>query len=531
MAESRLDWGTSGWAMEITKQLKPSLQWVVGDYTVVEEYSAKGRYAMVVKIRNLQNQDYAVKLLINEEARTLSGLQRQIRDANGGEEYVREWELRFSKEVQNMIRLRDCRFVVPYMGCGRGEVDSRLFPIPVFYLVTRFIEGESLETFFNEGKSSLDAYQCLEIAIQLLRAIEYATTQIQWEGESIQIIHRDLGLDNAAVIEKSLGENLSSLLQIFGLDYGIARVQDAISRDPSKTGLRMTRLTLPWETWFPDTHSYRFGVFTDTYSVAMILLDLLFLNRSRDNTSSGMLLPTTKLNKRRENGDFNLDLKNEQRRQNFEKFLDMYLPHIHLEEGSAKEDSTSPTPHLRWVLRRALAFGSRNENGELVFDEENERYHTATDLLNELNASRFALFYQHAKKLLEERKYSTYEQNKRRLEMAMRWDSHEDEFAWNLFGKKLFDLEDDESAYSCFSEAIRIAEQSDRPFPKAYCNRAKLCDVVAAFATSESKAKLYENRAAADRRRAEEAEKDLQSKQASVLPPTDANPTTRTKNK
>lgn len=512
-----IDWGTPKWAIEIAKALEASLKWLIGDYDCIG-YVGEGAYSMVVKVNN-GLQDYAVKLLIYKEART-DQIHFRIQHAGGRDAYVKEWEKKCQElldaEVQKMMRLNECRYVVPYVGCGKGEVEQQLFPLPVFYLVMKFIEGSSLEEFSPNNR--LVPTQCLEIAIQLLRAIEYATTKIQENGKPIAIIHRDIDWDNIAVREVLIEKGLPSLLQIVVLDYGIARIQDVTAHGPSTSAWEMKRPTLPWETWFPGKESYRFGVFTDTYSVGMILLDLLFLNRDKDSQTSGMPAPTFQLQSLRTGGLFDLDVPDYERKDNFKKFLNLYLPHIHLEEDQAEADPTSPTKRLRRVLERALAFGSLNEKKELIFGN-NERYHNAREMLNELNAIRLEAFYRQAQRLLADKEYLLYEANKRRLEMAMQWDSPEDEWAWNLLGMKLFNLNDEEAAYACFSEVIRIAEQWDRPFPKAYRNRAKLCEVIACETPSASKAMLYGERAKADKESAEEAEERLRSVQASVLPP------------
>jgi serine/threonine protein kinase len=390
-----------------------------------------------------------------------------------------------------LTSLNACRHVIPYVGCGKGEVDPQHFPVPVFYLVTKFIEGSSLEEFSLHR--TLVPGQCLEIGIQLLRAVEYATTRIQRNGEPIEIIHRDLDFDSIAVRESPFSEGSPSFLQVFVFDYGIARIQERASQGLSKSPWLMTRPTLPWETWFPGTNSHRFGVFTDTYSVGMILLDLLFSIRDDAGVTRGMPAPSYRLSSLRAEGQLGLDLSNDERRENFKKFLGMYLPHIHLGEDSAEGDPTSPTRQLRRVLERGLAFGCRNEKGELIFGK-NERYQTAKEMLDELNAIRLELFYRQAQRLLEKKEYLRYEALKQRLWFAMEWDSDEDEVAWNLLGDKLRQLEDGEAA-EAFNKAIRIANRNNRLYPEVYRNSATLCQALAAETGSVRKAELYRARA------------------------------------
>lgn len=516
MSESTPVWGPGLWAIEIAKQLKPSLQSITGDYSNNDlEYLGEGQYSIVVRVR-----DYAVKLFIPRDYRN----SKENPDKNL-EGICRNFLL---KEYGVLKRLNTCPYVVPYIDRGEGQVHKALFPTSIFYLVTE-VKGRSLDKFLNPressgGMSKLTVYQCLDVAIQSLRAIEYGTTHVQIDS------HRDLALDNITVkiLTKGFPSNLGDPLQVFVLDYGIARIQEIdvprLEESPF-FDKEFPRWTLPWEAWFPGTGPKRFGIHTDTYSVGMILLYLLLLARHENPETRGLLELTAFLGDLRKSFP---NLSDDGRKTKFEQLFKLYLPVIDLGEGLVEENPTSPTQQLRGVLRRALAFGSLDIERQVVFGN-NERYDDATAMINELNAIRLDLFYRQARQYLERRdpNYTLYEDLKRRLEMAMRWDSPEDEVAWNLFGKKLFDLGDEEAAYSCFSEAIRISEQSGRPFPKAYRNRAKLCDVVAAFATSESKAKLYENRAEADRKRAKEAE----ARQASVPPPTDVNPTTQTKNK
>jgi serine/threonine protein kinase len=498
MPTNRPDYGTPSWAVEIVKAIKESLKRQIGEHRVIE-YVGDGSYSMVVRVHN-GLQDYAVKLLIDREARNQRFV-NALRYAQDRDRRIKEWKesshnLLF-KEVDKMILLSECQFVVPYVSAGMGEIaDEQLFPAPMFYLVMKFIKDGSLENFILHHRPV--PIQCLEIAIQLLRAIKYATTQIQRDGEHIEIIHRDSDLDNIAVKEVSLIKELPSFLHIAVLDYGLARIQNVITSNLSRSALPMVRSTLPWETWFPNENSYRFGVFTDTYSVGMILLQLLFDAQVRDSRTSGMPDPMEQVVQLRNDGKFNLNVPDSERKNNFKNFLNLYLPHIRLIADESQNTPTPPTQQLRRVLERALAFGSRDREGNLILAP-NERYHTAKEMLRALNTIRIDLFYQQAQQWIQNAP-DRYEAEKRRLQRAMRWDSPEDAWAWNLLGEKLLLLNDEAAAHECCSEAIRIAD-----FPEAYGNRALIRRFIADDSWHhEAKAKLYHQLADEDERRAKE---------------------------
>lgn len=494
------NWGSPSWAEAIVKALAlspkpPSLKWLIGDSDFLQ-FVGEGTYAMVVRVRNQINQEYAVKLLINMDARKPGFLDTQIRRA-GPEAYVEQWERECQKllsdEVHKMMPLNGCRFVVPYVGCGKGEIaDSQLFPVPLFYLVTKFIEDHTLEEF---SARPLVPSQCLEIAIQLLRAIDYATTQLQKNGKPIEIIHRDIDFDNVAVRAVPIREGLPSLLQIVVLDYGVAKIQERTSHGRTRSVGVTKRPTLPWETWFLDeTGSYPFGVFTDTYSVGMILLELLFSIREENSATRAMPAPTFHLQSLRTEGLFNLNQPLDQRKENFRRFLNMYLPHIYLTADEARGGPQPPTQQLRAVLGRALGF------------ESNERYCIAREMLSQLNTIRINLFYQQAQQWLQTAP-DRYEAEKLRQQMAMYWDSPEDERAWYWFGVRLFQLHDETAAYECFSEAIRIATQANRPFPEAYRKRAELRRLFAQDTLFSPIAELENKLAAVDAAYAEKSSK------------------------
>jgi serine/threonine protein kinase len=468
--------------IEIVKNL-PSLKQFIGDYQV-EKFVGAGTYGAVVKVRDQQQgKTYAVKLFIRIDMRNRAEIREMIRRL--GEQYIQQWEderqKERNKEAHFLEMLNECKYVVHYVGGGVEDIkDKALFPVRVFYIVTQFMEGGSLTDFLEQKQGSgegVSFYQSLEIVIQTLHAIEYAAA-IELEGQETEIVHRDLCDKNLALLELPEDDAADQPLKIAVLDYGFAKQQDRNAR-PDGTSYPDHRPTLPPETWGTGAHHrpLPYGVWVDTYSVGIILLDVL-LSKHCHTTRSPYV--SAELGWKRK------EWKEENQEKEFNAFIKGKLDL--LDTILRRQDPELPRAQLHQTLARALSYNPQ------------QRYRTAQEMIDALSGIRAEAFYQQVKEGIQDQEY---ERRKERLWTAVEWDSTDDEVAWNLLGVKFFYLQDVQAAHICFSKAIRIAEQFKRTCPWIYRNRAKLWHNLAKVALSVKEAKFYLKRASEDWIRAE----------------------------
>lgn len=449
----------------------------------VERYIGEGTYGVVAKVLDRQGKIYVVKLFIRFDMRDRAKIRNMI--TTQGEQFIRGWkdyhQEIWNKEATFLKLLKGCKYVVDYEGHGVVEDlgNENLFPsLPLFYIVMEFIEGANFKEFFEHIRGTgVSFLQSLEIAIQLLRAIEHATIELQ--DQNIYIIHRDLRSTNIALRECFDEYTEEKILKIVVLDYGIAKQQDPNVKPIDGTPLPGHGSTLPPAIWnvSKGERTQPQGAWVDNFSVGMILFDLLL---------SKYYLVSDKLNTLR------MFLKKEDLEKEYKNFIAEQLQS--LEHVLQRQSSKLPIAELRQILAKALSYSP------------DDCYQTAHDMIDALLGIRTEAFYRQVSLLIQEKQYADYERRKQRLWAAMEWDSTDDEIAWNLFGIKLFALSDVKAAQTCFSRALRIAEESNRPRPWIYRNRAKLWRTLAKVALSVKEAKFYLERARKDWHRAEQIE-------------------------
>ncbi len=164
-------------------RLDPSLE-QIERYSVLEEVG-RGGMAVVYRGRDRSlDREVAIKVL-----------HAHLAD-------VPESRARFQQEARAVARLRHRNIIeiYDYAGSKAGEGPS--------YIVTEFIEGETLKAFMDEHDVFFPDVAAL-IAIEICEAIGHA--------HSIGIIHRDLKQENIMI-------NRSGLLKL--MDFGIAKVID-----------------------------------------------------------------------------------------------------------------------------------------------------------------------------------------------------------------------------------------------------------------------------------------------------------------